>query len=76
MRACDDAFREQLEAKEAAHQAHFSRLEAQMQKDVDLAETKVTAVCFNPSTCTCMHTWTWLRALLYVLILLHVHACM
>ena len=40
---------------------------------VDLAE--VTAVCFNPSTCTCMYRWTWPRSLLYVLILLHVHAC-
>jgi len=44
VRACDDAFREQLEAKEAAHQAHFSRLEAQKLKDVEIAERKVSSV--------------------------------
>ncbi len=44
MRACDDAFREQLEAKEAAHQAHFKQLEAHKQKEVELANRKVSKI--------------------------------
>ena len=46
VKVCDDAFREQLEAKEAAHHAHFSRLAVQKQKEVDLANEKVHSKIF------------------------------
>ncbi len=41
LRACDDAFREQLEAKEKAYHDNLTRLAAEKDKEIDLANQKV-----------------------------------
>lgn len=41
LKVCDDAFREQLEAKEKVYHSNLRRLATQKDKEIDLANQKV-----------------------------------
>lgn len=43
---CDDAFREQLEAKERVYHSNLGRLAAEKDKEIDLANQKVSCSFF------------------------------
>lgn len=47
LKACDDAFREQLEAKERGYDQNLKRVVAEKDKEIELASQKVSFVLLH-----------------------------